>query len=361
MTETSASQPVSVLNVYRDVEMLPGCSVAHYLEECKQRHPRLFARLDLSRGGVAEVDALYAGLGRASTHFESKLDGGRGDAYRAAQNVDYRSRARGFLRILDLATAGAPNPAGLVVLDSLGGNGTMTRIVSACRPLDTIPYIVTNDASARMIESAWAQGLPAIRQPLQNLMWFRDCAFDAVIVAYGTHHIPSVERATAIAEAYRVLRPGGRVLLQDFEIGCPTTHWYSDTLHRYTQTGHEFDYFKRSDFERLLTTAGFRDVETLDVYDPIIAYGDTANAARVAVLRYVLTLFALDKMVVGDKHDDDLWHRLEAVVRESSTFDPGAMPPDAKGVSEFYVGRDGERFRAEIPRIALAGSARRPE
>jgi ubiquinone/menaquinone biosynthesis C-methylase UbiE len=43
-----------------------------------------------------------------------------------------------------------------------------------------------------------------------------DGAFDVVVSSLAVHHIPEAVRATAFAEMFRVLRPGGRVLLADF-------------------------------------------------------------------------------------------------------------------------------------------------
>jgi SAM-dependent methyltransferase len=342
------------------IGVLPGISAARYLELCRERQPKLYSLLRPDRIPVERTARLFADMGQLSTHFESKLEQGRGDSYREAQNKDFMIRAVGFLHLFDLAVPQRSGADRLTVLDSLGGNGTLTRIVRASRPQQDLPFIVTSDVSARMIESAFAQGLPAVRLPLENLIWFEDCTFDAIIVAYGTHHVPPASRLAAIGEAFRVLKPGGRIVLQDFEIGCPTTKWYDDVLDRYTTTGHQFDYFTRGEFNDLLVGNGFGDVKVMDVYDPFILRAPDPRQARAALLNYLLTLFALEKLMPAQGEPDEATlDRFEAIIRETATFGPGELA-GIGGISEFTIAREGDEYRAEIPRICLTATGQRP-
>jgi ubiquinone/menaquinone biosynthesis C-methylase UbiE len=49
----------------------------------------------------------------------------------------------------------------------------------------------------------------------QDLNW-PDKTFDAVTSTLAVHHIPEPDRAAAFAEMFRVLRPGGTLLIADF-------------------------------------------------------------------------------------------------------------------------------------------------
>ncbi len=50
--------------------------------------------------------------------------------------------------------------------------------------------------------------------PAQDLP-LPDAAFDVVTCTFVMHHIPEAQRTAALAQMWRVLRPGGRVLLAD--------------------------------------------------------------------------------------------------------------------------------------------------
>lgn len=82
----------------------------------------------------------------------------------------------------------------------MGESGTVT---GADPSAEAIAYNQRRDPSHRYIRST-AQELA-----------FPDAAFDVVTCTFVMHHIPEQQRGTALAEMWRVLRPGGRLLLAD--------------------------------------------------------------------------------------------------------------------------------------------------
>jgi len=90
---------------------------------------------------------------------------------------------------------------------------------------------------------------------------FPDASFDTVSFVACINHIP--ERADALREARRVLRPGGRVLVTMIGpvIGVVghAIWWYSEDKHREVKPGERMG-MSDADIGRLLADAGFRDV-----------------------------------------------------------------------------------------------------
>jgi SAM-dependent methyltransferase len=69
--------------------------------------------------------------------------------------------------------------------------------------------VVAVDQSERMVELTRSRGIEALVGDVQKLP-FDDGEFDAAVAAWMLYHVPDVDRA--IAELYRVLRPGGRLV-----------------------------------------------------------------------------------------------------------------------------------------------------
>ncbi|MFO0887959.1 MAG: methyltransferase domain-containing protein [Isosphaeraceae bacterium] len=335
---------MTILNQHRDDtstahrlprEATPGSTPEHLL----RAFPWLIDRLEPGRLTEADYLALDAGLDDFQGH-----GGGRGDVYRDGQSRQPLARAHGVAKLFDLVTPpGDRLRPWHVVADLLGGNGTLAHIISLLLR-DQAPRVVTSDLSRDQVRSALGRGLPALRQPAQRTH-FADGAIDGAVFAYGTHHIPAADRPAALAEANRMLRPGARVVVQDFEEGTPTARWYSEALDRFTGTGHDCVHFSRDGMSRLLADAGFVGVELHEVDDSFHIVGGSPEGALRDALHHVVAMFGMVRIPPAVLDDQD---RLLDLLRPYFPGEPTVRPvPDG-------------RYLAILPRVALVAVGTKP-
>jgi demethylmenaquinone methyltransferase/2-methoxy-6-polyprenyl-1,4-benzoquinol methylase len=103
------------------------------------------------------------------------------------------------------------------LLDLAGGTGDIAFRVLAAGGAGTRVTVV--DINAEMLEGGRARaeerGLEvAFVEGNAEALPFAEKSYDAVTIAFGIRNVPRVEQA--LAEAYRVLRPGGRFLCLEF-------------------------------------------------------------------------------------------------------------------------------------------------
>ncbi|MEU9135614.1 class I SAM-dependent methyltransferase [Streptomyces sp. NPDC048404] len=272
---------------------LTGCHVtfgeadmADHLNRLGVAAPDLHACVDPAR---ALAWARLAETGDFRDDFGEDGAGGRGSSYIRAQARNLTARAQGIQHLLSLVPARTDGrPA--VVVDVLGGDGLVRRVADA-RGLTGLS-VLTCDASPYMVRAAWAADCPALVQRADRLL-MRDGSVDAVLVAYGSHHIAADDRAELVHEAYRVLRPGGVLLLHDFLVGSPMDTWFRDVVDPYSRTGHAFDHFTREEMWGYLTKAGFESGEVTAMADPYVATAVTAREAELELGRYLLDMYGL--------------------------------------------------------------------
>jgi demethylmenaquinone methyltransferase/2-methoxy-6-polyprenyl-1,4-benzoquinol methylase len=87
----------------------------------------------------------------------------------------------------------------------------------------------------RATTRARKKGMPANFQvAFAQQLPFADAAFDAVACTLALHHVAGDDQQTAVDEMYRVLKPGGRLLIAEFHEGQPHSHLVPRWLRRFS-------------------------------------------------------------------------------------------------------------------------------
>ncbi|MFJ9566964.1 class I SAM-dependent methyltransferase [Streptomyces fuscichromogenes] len=328
---------------------LPSASLHEYMSHAAAEHPGLHDLIDPTR---ARSPRLLTALVSVTNEFDSD-ETGRGDSYRRAQR-DASVRWTGAQRLLQLATR-TDSPGDVTLLDVLGGDGTIARAVAdrADSRLAKL-YIITGDISGEMVARALAQGLPAVRQSADALL-LKDASVDATLLAYGTHHIAPADRPQAVSEAVRVVRPGGRVVLHDFDTASPMARFFTEVVHPYSAAGHDYTHFSRAELTTLF--AGLPVSTTvLDVYDPLIVEADDRRTARARMCRYIADMYGVREVFAAHRDAAASWAFIEEIFDHSRyAAGPADVPPAVP--LRPVLRESGSRWFAEVPRMAIVAVA----
>jgi demethylmenaquinone methyltransferase / 2-methoxy-6-polyprenyl-1,4-benzoquinol methylase len=119
--------------------------------------------------------------------------------------------------LVAMLAAPRQSPLPFAVLDIAGGTGDIAlRIVESSSARVTVADVsremlaVGRQRAATLGESERIDFVEANAERLP----FADAAFDAITIAFGIRNVPNID--AALAEGFRVLRPGGRFLCLEF-------------------------------------------------------------------------------------------------------------------------------------------------
>lgn len=333
---------------------LPNISLTSYFQLMSNKFPDFYKTLWFERPNSPQA---LKELDNVTSDFEGYKKRGRGDYYRKAQR-DISVRITGIKQILQLATQNQDidrlSPT-YKILDVLGGDGVLARVFKVMsRGSNLRQPILTSDMATDMIVQALKYNLPAIRQQAQFL-FIKDSSFDAVILAYGTHHIPKKDRLLACQEAFRVLRPGGNIVIHDFEENSPIARWFNEVVDKYSITGHKCCHFTSNDFQLYLQQSGFKNIRIFSMYDPFITKSSNREVAFGKLMDYIFNMYGLAKLQQNTDDKDvsqKVYHLIEKYIHYE-LFNIKEAKPYWKSFVSFY--QDKDQFIAELPRVALVG------
>lgn len=147
------------------------------------------------------------------------------------------------------------------ILDVGCGTGQLTR--AAKGKAGATAEVVGVDASAEMIavarRKAQEEGCDIDFQPgLIEKLPFPDDTFDIVLSSLMVHHLPDDLKERGFTEVYRVLKPGGRLFVVDFEPPShPLLRGFMSVL-----LGEGMIHVNVRQYSPIMVEAGFAEVET---------------------------------------------------------------------------------------------------
>ncbi len=161
----------------------------------------------------------------------------------------------------------------MVIADLGAGEGTMSQLMA-----QRAKKVIAVDSSEKMVE--FGSDL-ARRHKLANLEYrlgdledvpIRTGTVDLAFLSQALHHASHPEKA--VAEAWRILKPGGRIAVLDLN-----RHHFEEARDMYADL---WLGFSETELERLLAGAGFKNLETAVVhreteapyFETVLAIGD---------------------------------------------------------------------------------------
>ena len=77
----------------------------------------------------------------------------------------------------------------------------------------------------------------------------------------GLHHLTTEQKTKFFSETFRVLKPGGRIVVADVKAGTMEAKFLNTIVDKLTVTGHCGEFFEENDFSRYLELAGFQEIK----------------------------------------------------------------------------------------------------
>ncbi|MFE2336730.1 methyltransferase domain-containing protein [Streptomyces coelicoflavus] len=166
-----------------------------------------------------------------------------------------------------------PRPGQRVLDIGCGIGKPATRLLRA-HPVHVVGITISESQVDQARADAVSNGLAdrvtfghadAMRMP------FSDGSFDAAWALESLFHVPDRDRA--LAEAARVIRPGGRLAIADFVLRTPVSDVARRAVERITTTFGVHSVSSLDDYLGQLSAHGFTDIDVTDISDNVARTG----------------------------------------------------------------------------------------
>lgn len=321
---------------------LPSLNITDYQDYMIQKYPKYYITLFLDHPDAPKIIKKMNQIVIPSRKYKN--------------NQNYLVRLTGIKQVLRLALKGYSFhsvPKDYRVLDVLGGEGMLAKVLRYLTNNPSDQTIFTSDVTSHSVHQALKNNLPAIRELAQGL-FLRDESFDAVIIANGSHRIAKQDRLMMFREAMRVLKPNGILLFHGFENNSPVTKWFTEVVDNYSSTNQQRDHFTQPEIQNCFEQSGFEKIKLQPLYDPLTTTGATAKQARNRLVDYVVDTYSLDKL---KPQSDKVLSLMDNCFRYQDSQTEEAKPTWKKAFSTYQT-KTG--YCAELPRLALVGIGRKP-
>lgn len=192
--------------------------------------------------------------------------------YDLVTSVLFAGRRRDSFRALAAASGVT---SGDRVLDVGCGTGYFARMLA--ETVGPRGSVVGVDAAPEMVTHAASRSRSAVNVTFEvgsaGALSFPDSSFDVVVSSLTLHHLDHADQLPAVREMHRVLRPGGAILIAEFQ--APTGSAWRLLL---GPTGLASMAHAVPHVEALVAQAGFAEIELGEVR-PVLKYVRATNPA----------------------------------------------------------------------------------